>query len=309
MIDYVKIMGVEQLHSEARRGRGVSIAILDSGEPRIECLPGYLSACSFCEQDSSTSDYFGHATAISSILFGGNGIRGLCEEAIPCYGKVLDRDGAGSVESVVRGIYYAIHSNVDLINLSLGFFRTKNCPKRLQDACQAAYDAGKVIICAAGNDNGAVNWPAALKTTICIGSAVRKGRKSEFSSFGEVDFVVPGENLPVFDKKGRISYVSGTSFATALVSGVSALVIAKFKQENRKINTNSVYKALKCMANDIGAPNWDDNTGNGLISGFKGRETAEMLRSDGFFGTIVHRLKRLYVIWRHLFAKGGINGG
>ena len=154
-IDYRKVMGVEKLSEEARGGLGVSIAVLDSGEPKPLCLP----SCQNFLDGNPQPDEFGHATAVASILFGGNGIIGICEGAKPYYVKVLDDSGHGSVKSVVDGIYWALDNDIDIINMSLGFVRTEKCPRSLEKACEKAKNDGKVIFCAAGNDGGSPSDP------------------------------------------------------------------------------------------------------------------------------------------------------
>lgn len=290
-IDYRKVMGVEKLAKEARGGLGVSIAILDSGDPKPMCLP----SCHVYLNDGSQSDEFGHATAVASILFGGNGIIGVCEGVRPYYVKVLDDNGLGTVKSVVEGINLAIDKNVDLINLSLGFMRTEKCPKSLEKACERAREAGKVIFCAAGNDGGPVNWPAALKSTLCIGSTAENGIKSSFSSVGEVDFVAPGQNLRVLNQHGNVISVSGTSFSTALVTGVAALLVAKMKDRDpTSVCFESVMGALCRMSTDIDAPGWDKMTGYGMVCGKKRDPTVCLGIELGFFGKIVSKIKSLF---------------
>lgn len=282
-MDYIKAMGVERMSLVSNSGYGTNIAILDSG------YPARFSTKS-CDIDK-----FGHATEISSILFGGNGITGLCERSKPMFIKVLDDSGRGNVRSVVKGIYEAISAKVDIINLSLGFLRTEFCPKSLEKACQDAYEAGKTIICAAGNDGSAVNWPAALKTTICVGSTAKNGIKSAFSSVGEVDFVAPGQNLPVLGLDGHEKMVSGTSFSAALVTGVVALMLPSMKAKYPHIDCEKVRKALIDIAVDVGAPGYDTNTGYGMIFGNNidptVNLTGESLKS-GIFGKIIQGLTR-----------------
>lgn len=290
-IDYRKVMGVEKLAKEARGGLGVSIAILDSGDPKPLCLP---SCQVFLDRDKRQPDEFGHATAIASILFGGNGIIGVCEGARPHYVKVLDDSGHGSIKSVVDGIYWALDNDIDLINMSLGFMRTEKCPKSLEKACNKARDAGKVIFCAAGNDGGPVNWPAALKSTLCVGSVAENGLKTSFSSVGEVDFVAPGSNLRVLNKNGNVISVSGTSFSTALVTGVAALIVAKMKDRDRRsVCFESVMGSLCRMSTDVDVPGWDNMTGYGIVCGKKRDPVVGLEIEPRFFGKIINKLKSL----------------
>lgn len=287
-MDYQRIMGVEKLAESCHHGQGVRIAILDSGVPRPS-LYGRTGACSKRDMDE-----FGHATAVSSILLGGWGIKGLCSRAHADYIKVLDNDGNGNIKSVVKGIRKAIDLGAGIINLSLGFSRTETCPKDLEKACDMAYEAGRTIICAAGNDGGPVNWPAALKTTISVGSAGKNGLKTAFSSVGEVDFVAPGTNLSVLCPDGRIKTVSGTSFSAALVSGVATLLFGDIRRnELRDPDTEDIREALKRLSSDVAEPGWDKLTGYGLISGRHSDSTVCMKIERGFFDRIIAKIQSL----------------
>jgi len=282
-------MGIQSLSY----GDGVRIAILDSG------IPPLAMGKDPKDEYAKLLDEFGHATAISSILFGGGPIKGICEESKPVFIKVLDSKGNGSVKSVVKGLYEALESDVDLINLSLGFVRTEKCPEELKKACSDVYNAQKTIICAAGNDGGPVNWPAALKTTICVGCSDKNGQKTAFSSSGEVDFVAPGVNLPVLSLDGTVQQVSGTSFATALVTGIAALLISSMRNHESapkmpKIGFEKVKNALLKLTIDVDAPGWDENTGFGLISGSK-MNTVDLKTRSSIFGTIIERIKKFFI--------------
>ena len=294
-MDYTKVMGVEDLAMKSFHGRGVRIAILDSGFQKKRTIGNIASFV----------DGFGHATEITSILMGGAGIIGICGLASPSYYAVLDENGHGSIKSVVKGIYQALEDDMDVINLSLGFARTDKCPKTLEKACRDAYDAGKTVVCAAGNDGGPVNWPAALETTISVGSADENGLKTSFSGVGEVDFVAPGINLSVIDKKGCPKTVSGTSFSAALVTGVVTLLIGSLSMGVKyRDGVEKIRELLKCRADDVGQKGWDDMTGYGVISGKKHDQTVGMEIGYSFFGKILYKIKSLIGI----NDKGAING-
>ena len=284
-------MGVEELSESNGYGAFVRIAILDSGVPHPFLGYGYnvWSSVDYKEHP----DEFGHATEIASMLFGGIGIVGICGLAKPVYIKVLDSQGDGSVDSVADGILEAISMDVDIINLSLGFMRTEKCPEKLENACRKAYEAGKTVICAAGNDGGAVNWPAALDTTICVGSSSENGIKNAFSSIGEVDFVAPGSNLSVVGIDGEEKKVSGTSFSAALVSGVAALILHGMKKERKRHDMHAVREALKGIARDVDSPGWDENTGYGMIASGSLDPVTGMKIESGFFDRISCKIRRL----------------
>lgn len=288
MIDYISMLGIDLLAASSGNGYGARVAVLDSGTPKP--WSGVNNVCSRCDR-KVVFDTLGHATAVASILAGGTRVSGICKGAEISYIPVIGEDGTGSADSVSDGIYKAIDADVDIINVSVGFLRTKSCPRRLRKACQAAFDAKKVVICAAGNDGGQVNWPAALDTTISVGSTDKGGIKTSFSSTGEVDFVAPGANLYVMTPEGGVKKTSGTSFSAAIVSGVAALLVAGMKLPCHSPGMNSVMSALKCLATDVDEPGWDKMTGYGEIGGTHDGNLVCMKMKTDFFGRIINKLK------------------
>ena len=284
-IDYRTVAGVPK-HCNLY-GEGVKIAILDTG------IPCWHPPGSFSDR---FMDKIGHATEISSILFGACEISGICSKATPFYAKVIDDDGFGSVKALVRGIYDALERNCDVINLSLGLSRAKKCPKSLKKACEEAYFAGKTVVCAAGNDGSGVNWPAALESTICVGSIGKDGLKTGFSSFGgEVDFVAPGVDLPVINNKGEMCLASGTSYSAALVSGIATLFVQKARGSGCTVlDAGAIKRDLINNSIDIGEPGWDELTGYGSIAYRHGDTTVNLMQEQGLFGKILSSIRNLF---------------
>lgn len=284
-------MGADKLSASVDGGKGVRVAILDTGCPQLPCFPDGLTM----GPPGDALDENGHATEVSSILFGGHGVLGLCEWADPMYIKVLNDSGVGTVEMVSECIEEAVRRGADVINLSLGFMRTEKCPRKLKKACEMAYEAGIPVICAAGNDGGLVNWPAALESTICVGSAGENGLKTSFSSVGEVDFVAPGLNLEVLGKDGHLKRVSGTSYSAAIVTGMVVLLIPGIKASNNGVvDVKTVKYALRELSQDVDSIGWDERTGFGLISGQKYPQPVQMKIETGFFGRILCKIRSMF---------------
>lgn len=296
-MDYRKLIGVQRLPAAVTHGRGVRIAILDSGTPPVRRLRRRM-----LESPDDHDDRLGHATAIASILFGGRGLTGLCEQAQAFYVKVLDDTGIGSVQSVADGIRTALAHRVDLINLSVGFARTEQCPNELEKACRKAFESGVPVICAAGNDSGPVNWPAALPQTISVGAAGGDGLKTAYSSIGtrrgEIDVIAPGECLPVLDLQNHRTTVSGTSFSTALITGLAALLISELKDQSRSISCEEIRCKIRSLATDVGAAGWDELTGFGVIGGKYLDRTVGQKMNSGFFDKIKEKIRGLLGLGR-----------
>ncbi len=190
-----------------------------------------------------------HGTIISGVAAAeGNNDKGIIGMA---YGanimplKVLDDDGTGNMRSVIEGINYAINKKADIINLSLvGDSRSE----MLDRVLKKAHDKGIVIVAASGNDNEAYSgfnlnekplYPVcdgSLDNIVLgVGALNKMGNKSDVSNYGSgcIDISTIGENFysTVFhDSSNQLfsdaysGWWSGTSVATALVSGTAALV-------------------------------------------------------------------------------------
>ncbi len=88
--------------------------------------------------------------------------------------------------------------------------------------------AGGVVIFAAGNDASQYGAPADYKNVIAVGSIDSKGRRSDFSNYGDwVDIAAPGTDI-YSTIPGGYGLQSGTSMACPHVSGVAALIVSHF---------------------------------------------------------------------------------
>lgn len=95
---------------------------------------------------------------------------------------------------VASGIRWAADRGAKVINLSLG-----GGPSRtVQRAVSYAWNAGAVLVCAAGNSGTSQRtYPAAYPNGIAVAATDQNGRKASFSSYGAdwVDGAAPGVNI------------------------------------------------------------------------------------------------------------------
>jgi serine protease AprX len=122
-------------------------------------------------------DTCGHGTHVSGIIAGDGAASTGLQNTQTFYGvaplsnlvavRVLDQNGAGTISTVLAGIQWVIQNKakdkIRVMNLSLGHPVTDySANDPLCQAVEAAWKAGIVVVCAAGNDgrlNGAVNTP------------------------------------------------------------------------------------------------------------------------------------------------------
>jgi subtilisin family serine protease len=148
--------------------------------------------------------------------------------------------------------------------MSLGSTRPDS---RLHDAIRSARAAGIILVCAAGNDGGGVNYPAAYQETLAVGAVDRNGNLCEFSSRGkEISVAAPGADITSTWLANGYATISGTSMAAPFVAGVLSLYVSAAKKDGRQID---VHKALAETCRDVGETGRDPMYGWGLMDPHK----------------------------------------
>lgn len=192
-----------------------------------------------------------HGTVIAGIAaasgHNAEGISGISWHAKIMPLRVLDSQGNGNIYSVYKAIQYAIEKKVDIINMS---FVGSDNSQLLSDIIREAYDAGIVVVAAAGNSDPSadgVDFQKEKRFPVCSASDEEKNyiigvasldkfdKRSEFSNYGDncVDISAPGEEIfgvQVYNNS-KIDFSqyyngpwSGTSLSAPMVSGALALI-------------------------------------------------------------------------------------
>lgn len=187
----------------------------------------------FVDGDRDPMDAIGHGTHIAGTIAAaddGFGITGVAPGAQIMPVRVLDSEGAAAPNEVATGIYYAVDSGADIINLSLGGY-FPSPPE--EEAIQFAVERGAVVVMAAGNSYGSVPaYPAyyAKDNGIAVGAVNSAGNLVSFSNrAGSVplDYVdAPGQSIYSTTPNNTYSWFDGTSMAAPHVSGTAALMLS-----------------------------------------------------------------------------------
>jgi subtilisin family serine protease len=178
---------------------------------------------------------FGHGTMVASL------ISAAAPNARIMPIRAFNADGSSQLSDVVAAIYFAVQHGAKVINMS---FDLDTSDPALADAIATA--TAKGVICLASTANVSSNaavYPAAYNSStqsvIGVGSVDSATGlfRSSFSGYGSpsVDVYAPGESLIAAYPGNHFAVVSGTSFATALASGVAAVV------ESTKTSTLTNY--------------------------------------------------------------------
>ncbi|WP_433917276.1 S8 family peptidase [Bacillus altitudinis] len=206
-------------------GKKIKVAVIDSGIfSEHEDLQGKVveSFNAINATDNIVDDY-GHGTNIAGILTANQnsiGMIGVSQDIELFDVKVLNSEGKGEIDDILRGLMWAYEKEVDIINISFGF--SKNYIE-LEETINTLTSEGIIVIASAGNRLGQeVDFPAKYPNVISVGSMNETGEVDVLSSLGKIDVFGPGTNIYTTNKDGTYETVRGTSFATAFITGAVA---------------------------------------------------------------------------------------
>ncbi len=226
-------------------GRGVTVAVVDTGIAcedhgpyakgsdlaRTECVEGR----NFVQGTTHASDDQGHGTHVAGTIAqstdNGLGAAGLAFHARLMPVKVLNAEGWGSTVDVADGIRWAADHGAQVINLSLGGPRNAGVLGR---AIAHARARGAVVVAAAGNTSGRVQYPGATAGVIAVSATDARDEIARFSSRGDaIDLAAPGVEVVQqticnrgLDRCERFPGFSGTSMAAPHVAGAAAMLVS-----------------------------------------------------------------------------------
>jgi thermitase len=244
----------------------IVVAVLDTGiDQNHEDLEGKVVAEVNFTDSPTPSDAYGHGTHIAGIIAAnsnnGIGIAGLAPECRLMNVKVANDKGRCQASAVAEGIIWAVDNGASVINLSVELGEPSS---ELEKAVDYAWSHGAIIIAAAGNDGSELPvYPAYYEDCIAVAGTKQDGTLAPLSNHGDwVDAAAPGFNIYSTLPQNSYGYKTGTSFATAYVSGLAALLFNVVSDSNGdgKLN-DEVRVAIEAGCQQIGI----DGVGTGRI--------------------------------------------
>ncbi|MFI7434371.1 S8 family serine peptidase [Micromonospora haikouensis] len=254
------------------RGKGVTVAVIDGGvyaahpDLRGQVLRGTSLSSAVRADGHADPDREGHGTAMAGIIAGRGGgpmrLLGIAPEA-----KILPVAlGAPREWDIAGGIRWAADAGADVINLSIG---APGTDPEVAEAVRYALGKGAVLVAAAGNrrTDQAVPMPANIPGVLAVGATGKDGSRWSGSVTGpELGLAAPGERIissvPPPASPNGYGVGDGTSDATAVVSGVAALVRSRYP----RLDATNVVNRLIRTARDRGAPGRDPEYGFGGVN-------------------------------------------
>ncbi|MDO8390605.1 MAG: S8 family serine peptidase [Actinomycetota bacterium] len=310
MYHVVDQIGARELWQQGITGDGVTVAIIDTGVVPVTALsePDKVVAAVDLSAEAGVPeatylDTYGHGTHVAGIIAGHTPgtnpataedhpewFMGVAPEASLVSVKVADNTGAADISQVIAGVDWVVEHADELDIRVLNLSYTSRSPldylsDPLTFALERAWNAGLVVVVAAGNDGWGAHGLAspANDPYVIAAGAVEAVDESDFvvpswASSGDgvrnPDVAAPGAHIDSLrvpasrvDQEHPEGYVSDTLFrgsgssqAAAVVSGAAALLLDA--QPNL---TNDQVKALLQRKTEQPTPRWAALAGAGVI--------------------------------------------
>jgi thermitase len=223
-----------------------SNGIDDDGNGYVDDVHGW----NFVSNNKDLTDNHGHGTHIDGIIGAeagnGKGIAGISPEVSLMVLKYFDPKvpNTDNLRNTVNSIKYAVKMNANIINYSGG---GTEFSKEEHDAIEEARQKGILFVAAAGNEKSNSDkhkyYPAdyGLSNIISVTAIDPSTEVLSSSNYGTetVDIAAPGQNILSTLPNNNYGLMTGTSQATAFVSGAAVLFMAR--RENFQVEDVKKY--------------------------------------------------------------------
>jgi len=159
--------------------------------------------------------------------------------------RVLNKNGMGTQQGIIKGILTAADRKADVISLSLGGPSNRSRQRAYEKAIKYANKKHAIVVVAAGNSNrNAKNYcPANTPGVICVSAVDKELNRAVFSNYiqdMEMGIAAPGVNIYSSVPGNKYATFSGTSMATPYVAGLLGLM----KSIQPQLSTTEAYNLL-----------------------------------------------------------------
>jgi Subtilase family len=244
-------------------GAGVLVAVIDSqidtGHPDLGgTIAGSFDAVGNHERPDE------HGTEMTGAIVAHRKLLGVAPRArilaIHAFSPEAQSTAQTTTAHILAGIDWAISKGARVINMS---FAGPYDPL-LSHALKKAHDKGIVLVAAAGNagPQSPPLYPAADENVIAVTAVDENDKLLPQANQGpHIALAAPGVNVLAPAPGGTYGFTTGTSVATAHVTGVAALII----ERDPNIDIATLEEVLYSSARDLGPKGRDSQFGYGLV--------------------------------------------
>lgn len=258
------MVGVPSAH-ELATGRGVKIAIIDSGvDQEHRDLAGAVGEAFDATGNKDTKPDV-HGTAIAGIIRARGLVSGVAPDATllaaRAFFAVPRRELPESTSFILlRALDWSVQHGAQVINLSFSGARDAV----IERAVAAAARRNVILVAAAGNGGpkAAPAYPAAYPGVIAVTAHDSAGRLYTYANHGTyISVAAPGVDILVPALRNGHMFMSGTSMAAAYVSGIMALMLERAPH----LRPEDAMRVLSETAQDVGESGRDESFGAGRV--------------------------------------------
>lgn len=238
MSDYHRMLDFLPAPQFGSKGESTTIAMIDDGTRQNTRYldPAYVHETDFTATDGQRS----HGTFIAGILAGKNTVQGITSRARIHALKFKNMPGLpltlatlnSALETLTKADY---DKNRLIVNISqaYNYITVKDMPARtgIDEKLQTLANEGALIFAAGGDDTqllqGKEQYPALLDCVCSVGCVSQSFIGPNLSQIsGSVDILSPLAAYTSFDETFATKTSYGSSFATAMMSGLASLMLA-----------------------------------------------------------------------------------
>ena len=233
-------------------GAGVRVAIVDSGVEGSHELVGGVQRSVAVEKtadgdwhvgEDGLGDVAGHGTACAGL------VRSFAPKSDIWSVRVLGPNSKGGASALLTGLRWAVEQGCEVVNLSLSSSKRETAAL-LHEVADDAYFGSSVFVASAHNLD-IRSYPWRFSSVISVASHDGDDPfEFLYNPDPPVEFFARGMDIEVAWLGGTRIVAAGNSFATAHITGICALILAK----HRRLTPFQLKTVLRETATNAEAP-------------------------------------------------------
>ncbi len=238
----------------------IVVAVIDSGiDYEHSFFEGRIAegGIDLIENDKVPNDGLGHGTHVAGII-----VDNTAENVKVSGYKTLNNGGYGTYSVTCSAIDLAVENEVDVISMSLGWYRTTSIYDLFERSIKNAVNNNVSVVVSAGNNgfDASNKCPASNSNAITVAATTINNTPASYSNYGDcVDIAAPGSDIKSTIPNNAYGQKSGTSMATPFVSAAAAFL----KTLNRNYSPQAIKQIIK--ENVFTPEDWNTDYGTGIL--------------------------------------------